>query len=99
MHGTKRLHLLLLVLTQVVPTTADMLHMPLEAALAMPEPLWEQPRTLDAAQGGGWGSQRVALFSGLRLVPPQGTSVALLLRYERKAPVFQPALRPQKLEQ
>ena len=62
-----------------MPTTAEMLHMPLQAALAMPEPLWEQPRTLDAAQGGGWGSQRVALFSGLRLVPPRGPLVAALL--------------------
>ena len=54
--------------------------MPLIAALAVPEPLWEQPRTLDAAQGGGWGSQRVALFSGLRLVPTRGLLIAVLLQ-------------------
>lgn len=57
------------VLVQVVPTTAAMLHMPLHMALATPEPDWGQPRAPDAAQGGGWGSQRVALFSGLRSAP------------------------------
>lgn len=51
---------------KVVPCTADMLHSPLCAALAAPEPQWDKPRLADAALGGGWGSQRVALFSGLR---------------------------------
>lgn len=50
---------------KVVPTSAVMLHTQLQAALATPEPDWEQPRAPDAAPGGGWGSQRVALFSGM----------------------------------
>jgi hypothetical protein len=70
--GSKSLHLLLHVLLQVVPTTAEMLHMPLHIALATPEPDWDKPRAPDAAQGGGWGSQRVALFSGLRSAPQLG---------------------------
>jgi hypothetical protein len=60
------------VLVKVVPTTTVMLHMPLRVALETPEPNWEEPRAPDAAHGGGWGSQRVALFSGLRSALPQG---------------------------
>ncbi len=47
----------------------DTLYMPAEAALHLPEPDWEQPRQLsDIGYGGGWGSQRTILFSGLRCV-------------------------------
>ncbi len=54
---------------KVLPCTSTMLHAPLAAALQMPEPEWEKPRPGDWTQGGGWGSQRVGLFSGLRWDP------------------------------
>jgi hypothetical protein len=54
---------------KVVPVTGDMLHMELREALQAPEPDWEQPRPPDAPRGGGWGSQRALLISGLGCVP------------------------------
>lgn len=43
----------------------NMLHTPLDAALASPEIDWESPRPEDGIQGGGWGSTRACIFSGL----------------------------------
>ena len=43
----------------------DMLQAPLDAALGSPEIDWEAPRAEDGVQGGGWGSVRACIFSGL----------------------------------
>lgn len=51
---------------KVLPCTEAMLHGSLGEALAVPEVDWEQPRPPDWLLGGGWGSQRSMLFSGLR---------------------------------
>jgi hypothetical protein len=44
---------------------ADMLHVPLDDALRQKEIDWEAPRPDTGFQGGGWGSSRACLFSGL----------------------------------
>eukprot|EP00951_Prasinocladus_malaysianus_P044398 scaffold571903_cov46-Prasinocladus_malaysianus.AAC.1 len=51
--------------TRVVPVTSSMLYEPLSLALDKAEPNWEEPRT-DQWQGGGWGAERILLFSGLK---------------------------------
>jgi hypothetical protein len=51
--------------TRVIPVTSAMLTGTTASALSAPEPSWDQPR--DAGyQGGGWGSERILLFEGLR---------------------------------
>ena len=43
----------------------SMLQKPLDEALAQPEIDWEKPRAEEGIQGGGWGSTRACIFSGL----------------------------------
>jgi hypothetical protein len=45
-------------------------------ALATPEIDWTQPRPDGWLMGGGWGSQRTVLFSGLRWVRPWSRQAA-----------------------
>ena len=50
---------------RVLPVLPPQLQQPLEQALHGAEPDWEVPRPEDWGRGGGWGSQRVLLASGL----------------------------------
>lgn len=59
---------------RAIPVTTPMLYRPVSEALQQPEPAWDEPRT-ENWQGGGWGSERILLFSGMPtgvipLVPP-----------------------------
>jgi hypothetical protein len=49
---------------KVIICDDQILHLPQRDAVAAPEPAWEAPR-VDESGGGGWGSQRAALFSGV----------------------------------
>lgn len=53
---------------KVLPCTGDMLYMSVEVGLSEPEAEWAQPRPESWGRGREWGSQRVALFAGLRYI-------------------------------
>lgn len=50
---------------QVVPVTERMLFESVDETIWAPEVDWSAPRPEAWIRGGGWGSQRVVLFSGL----------------------------------
>eukprot|EP00803_Ostreobium_quekettii_P004033 evm.model.scf_665.5 EVM.evm.TU.scf_665.5 scf_665:38896-43254(-) len=62
---------------KVVPVKADMMAMHVRDAVHLPEPDWEKPRPENFTLGGGWGSQRVIVFGGVR-VEAQAAVVELL---------------------
>ncbi|GAB4822546.1 hypothetical protein N2152v2_009592 [Parachlorella kessleri] len=61
----------------VIPCTPQLLGMPLGQALQQPEPRWEDAMPPNWVHGGGWGMQRMVLFSGLGL-RAQGMVLQLL---------------------
>lgn len=50
---------------KVLVADEQLLYSTLDDALATPEINWEEPRPENWIKGGGWGSSRVCLFSGL----------------------------------
>lgn len=49
----------------VIPSTPQLLRMPVEQVLRSPEPRWDVPIPLDWVHGGGWGQRRMVLMSGM----------------------------------
>ncbi len=49
----------------VIPSTPQLLRLPVEEVLRQPEPQWDQAMPADWVHGGGWGTQRMVLLSGL----------------------------------
>lgn len=49
----------------IVVCHPDLLLQPVEHALAVGEPAWDQPMPPQWVDGGGWGRRRVILFSGI----------------------------------
>ncbi|GIL58408.1 hypothetical protein Vafri_13539, partial [Volvox africanus] len=62
---------------KVLPVTESMLYGTVDEAVHLAEQDWAAPRVPDGPRGGGWGSQRTVLFSGLGL-PAQLTVLELL---------------------